>query len=84
MSKAQNPWWRGDKKLRTTGELVAGGGIAGAIMTLLYVILGIAIWSLVGFVLDHFLGTRWLVFAGALVGASGGFYLVWYHMTNRG
>ncbi len=70
-------------KLRTTGELVSGGGLSGAIMTLLYVIIGIAFWSLVGFGLDKLFGTTWIVWVGALIGAFGGFYLVYYHMSSN-
>lgn len=69
-------------KLRTTGELVSGGGLSGAIMTLLYVIIGIAFWSLVGFGLDKLFGTTWIVWVGALIGAFGGFYLVYYYMSQ--
>ncbi|MDO4252596.1 MAG: AtpZ/AtpI family protein [Rothia sp. (in: high G+C Gram-positive bacteria)] len=82
MNKSSDKWWQGDKSLRTAGELVSGGGLAGALMTLLYVILGIVIWSLVGYGLDRLLGTSWIVWLGLVVGACGGFYLVYYHMQN--
>lgn len=51
-------------------------------MTILYVIIGIAFWSLVGYGLDRLFGTSWIVWIGALIGAFGGFYLVYYHMRN--
>lgn len=68
--------------LKSTGELVAGGGLSGAVMTLIYVIIGITFWSLVGFLLDKLFSTEFLVWVGVLVGAIGGFYLVYYHMTH--
>lgn len=68
--------------LKSTGQLVSAGGLSGAVMTLIYVIIGIAFWSLVGFLLDKLFGTEFLVWGGALVGAVGGFYLVYYHMTH--
>lgn len=68
--------------LKSTGELVAGGGLSGAVMTLIYVIIGITFWSLVGFLLDKLFSTEFLVWVGALIGAVGGFYLVYYHMTH--
>jgi ATP synthase protein I len=40
-----------------------------------YVVGGILVWSLIGWGLDNLLGTRWIVLAGALLGACGGFYL---------
>ena len=78
----RDKWWNGSKELRTTGELVSGGGLAGAVMTILYVVIGMAIWSLVGYGLDRLLGTHWIVWIGVVVGAFGGFYLVYYHMKN--
>lgn len=82
MSQPNNKWYRQDKQLRSAGDLVAGGGTAGAFMTLLYVIIGIGIWSLVGYGLDHLLGTSWLVWLGGAVGAFGGIYLVYIHLTQ--
>ena len=83
MNQSHKKWWDGDKELRSAGELVSGGGISGAFMTLLYVVIGIAFWSLVGYGLDLLFGTRWIVWLGALIGAAGGFYLVYYHMQHR-
>lgn len=82
MENKNQKWWDQDKPLRTTGELVSGGGVAGAIMTLLYVIIGIVIWGLVGYGLDMLIGTHWLVWVGVLIGAFGGFYLVYYYMKK--
>lgn len=82
MAKADEKWYQQNKQLRTAGDLVAGGGTAGAVMTLLYVMIGIGIWSLVGYGLDHLLGTTWIVWAGVAVGAFGGIYLVFIHMQQ--
>lgn len=82
MSQGEKKWWDQDRPLRTTGELVSGGGTAGAVMTLLYVIIGIAFWGLVGYGLDRLIGTSWLVWVGVLIGAFGGFYLVYYYMKK--
>lgn len=82
MNQSQEKWYQQKKELRTTGQLVAGGGIAGAVMTILYVVIGIGIWSLVGYGLDHLFGTAWLAWAGAGLGACGGVYLVYLHMSQ--
>ncbi|MFW0111872.1 hypothetical protein ACN082_09585 [Rothia sp. CCM 9417] len=82
MANADEKWYQQNKQLRSAGELVAGGGTAGAVMTLLYVMIGIGIWSLVGYGLDHLLGTSWIVWAGAAIGAFGGIYLVFIHMQQ--
>lgn len=44
-----------------------------------YIIGGIVVWSLIGWGLDNLWGTRWIVLAGALLGAVGGFYLSHMH-----
>ena len=54
-----------------------------------YIIGGIIVWSLIGWGLDYVWGTRWIVLAGALLGAVGGFYLSHMHgltssRTNAG
>lgn len=82
LKENKDTWYSQDKKLRSTGELVAGGGTAGAFMTLLYVIIGIAVWGLVGYGLDHLLGTSWIRWVGVLLGAFGGVYLVFLHMRQ--
>lgn len=48
-----------------------------------YIIGGIIVWSLIGWGLDNLLGTRWLVLAGGLLGAVGGFYLSHKHNLTR-
>ncbi|NJC22819.1 F0F1-type ATP synthase assembly protein I [Arthrobacter pigmenti] len=48
-----------------------------------YIIGGILVWSLIGWGLDNLLGTRWLVLAGGLLGAVGGFYLSHKHNLTR-
>lgn len=48
-----------------------------------YIIGGIIVWSLIGWGLDNLLGTRWLVLAGGLLGALGGFYLSFKHNLTR-
>lgn len=68
--------------LRSAGELVAQGGLAGAVMTLVYVAIGIGFWSLVGWGLDKLLGTHWIVWLGAGIGAFAGIYLVFVHLQN--
>ncbi|WP_240625146.1 AtpZ/AtpI family protein [Kocuria tytonicola] len=68
--------------LHTAGELVERGGLAGGLAVLLYVVVGAAFWSLIGWLLDHLLGTRWIVIAGAVFGASAGVYLGYLHMRD--
>lgn len=72
---------RGD--LRNAGDLVQQGGLSGSIMILLYIVIGIGFWSLVGYGLDRLLGTHWIVWLGAGIGAFAGFYLVYLHMRPR-
>lgn len=83
MTQQEKKWWDGDKQLRSAGELVSGGGLSGAVMTLLYVIIGIGVWSLVGYGLDRLFNTTWMAWAGAVIGAIGGFYLVYIHLHQR-
>ena len=71
---------RSAEDLRSAGDLVRQGGIAGAFMTLIYLVIGTGFWSLVGWGADHLLGTRWIVWLGAGVGACAGIYLVYLHM----
>ncbi|CAL8898530.1 hypothetical protein KVA01_15590 [Kocuria varians] len=68
--------------LYTAGELVERGGLGGGLAVLLYVVVGAVFWSLVGWFLDHLLGTRWIVIAGAVFGASAGVYLGSLHMRD--
>ena len=55
------------------------GGYNAGIAVFSYIIGGIIVWSLIGWGLDNLWGTRWIVLAGALLGASGGFYLSHMH-----
>ncbi|MCJ8505105.1 AtpZ/AtpI family protein [Kocuria flava] len=71
---------RTGRGLRTAGQLVEGGGAAGALATLAYVVIGIGFWSLVGWGADRVLGTRWIVVLGACIGAASGIYVVYLHM----
>nr|WP_314315937.1 AtpZ/AtpI family protein [Kocuria rhizophila] len=68
--------------LHTAGELVERGGLGGGLAVLLYVVVGAAFWSLIGWLLDHLLGTRWIVIAGAVFGASAGVYLGYLHLRD--
>jgi ATP synthase protein I len=68
--------------LRTAGELVEAGGLSGGLTTLLYVVIGMGFWSLVGWGADRVLGTRWIVILGACIGAASGIYVVYLHMQE--
>jgi ATP synthase protein I len=57
----------------------ADGGYNAGIAVFSYIIGGILVWSLIGWGLDNLWGTRWIVLAGALLGAAGGFYLSHMH-----
>jgi ATP synthase protein I len=55
------------------------GGYNAGIAVFSYIVGGIIVWSLIGWGLDNLWGTRWIVLAGALLGAVGGFYLSHMH-----
>lgn len=55
------------------------GGYNAGMAVFSYIVGGIVVWSLIGWGLDSLWGTRWLVLAGAILGAAGGFYLVQMH-----
>ncbi|MCB5294045.1 hypothetical protein [Arthrobacter sp. SO3] len=55
------------------------GGYNAGIAVFSYIVGGIMVWSLIGWGLDNLWGTRWIVLAGALLGAAGGFYLSHMH-----
>jgi F0F1-type ATP synthase assembly protein I len=61
------------------------GGYNAGMAVFSYIIGGIIVWSLIGWGLDNLWGTRWIVLAGALLGAAGGFYLSHMHglTSNR-
>ncbi|MFP5312310.1 MAG: hypothetical protein ACLGH7_07890, partial [Actinomycetes bacterium] len=48
------------------------GGYNAGMAVFSYIIGGIIVWSLIGWGLDYLWGTRWIVLAGALLGAVGG------------
>ncbi|MFF2029594.1 hypothetical protein [Arthrobacter sp. NPDC058192] len=61
------------------------GGYNAGIAVFSYIVGGIVVWSLIGWGLDNLWGTRWIVLAGALLGAAGGFYLSHMHgLTSNG
>ena len=67
-----------------SGDGTSGGYNAG-MAVFSYIIGGIIVWSLIGWGLDYVWGTRWIVLAGALLGAAGGFYLSHMHgLTSPG
>ncbi|MDQ0031847.1 AtpZ/AtpI family protein [Arthrobacter bambusae] len=55
------------------------GGYNAGIAVFSYIVGGIIVWSLIGWGLDNLWGTRWIVLLGALLGATGGFYLSHMH-----
>ena len=57
----------------------SNGGYNAGMAVFSYIIGGIIVWSLIGWGLDNLWGTRWIVLAGALLGAAGGFYLSHMH-----
>ena len=69
------------KPAGTPGDSAArgDGGYNAGIAVFSYIIGGIIVWSLIGWGLDYLWGTRWIVLAGALLGAAGGFYLSHMH-----
>jgi F0F1-type ATP synthase assembly protein I len=57
------------------GPAVPGGdGDAWAVVS--YLIAGVGFWGFVGWLMDRWLGTSWLVMIGVLVGFAGAFYLI--------
>lgn len=83
MVDSEKKWWNEKKQLRSTGDLVSGGGLSGAVMSLLYLLFGAAFWGLIGLGLDALLGTSWLVWVGTCIGFCGGLYLVYIHMSRN-
>ena len=69
----EKKWWDGDKKLRTTG----------AVMSILYLLIGIAVWGGIGYLGDLVFSTTWMVWVGVLIGAIGGLTLVFTYMTRQ-
>lgn len=48
-----------------------------------YVVGGLIAWGLIGWGLDLLLDTRWIVFLGALIGATAGWFLARHHLRHR-
>ncbi len=48
-----------------------------------YIIGGLIAWGLIGWGLDLLLDTRWIVFLGALLGATAGYFLARHHLRHR-
>ena len=69
----------------TDSDASTDGGYNAGMAVFSYIIGGIIVWSLIGWGLDNLWGTRWIVLAGALLGAAGGFYLSHMHglTSNR-
>lgn len=65
------------------GGRYSSGGYNAGMAVFSYIIGGILVWSLIGWGLDYLLDTRWLVLAGAFLGAAGGFYLSHMHNLTR-
>ncbi|MDQ0731711.1 AtpZ/AtpI family protein [Arthrobacter sp. B1I2] len=63
----------------TRSDASIDGGYNAGMAVFSYIIGGIIVWSLIGWGLDYLWGTRWIVLAGALLGAVGGFYLSHMH-----
>ncbi len=80
---AAGPGAGDDPSARNEEARLANGGYNAGIAVLSYMIGGIAVWSLIGWGLDNLLDTRWLVLAGAFLGAAGGFYLSHMHNLTR-
>ena len=51
--------------------------------TINYMIGGLIAWGLIGWGLDLLLDTRWILFAGALLGATAGYFLASHHQRHR-
>lgn len=48
-----------------------------------YAVGGLMAWGLIGWGLDLLLDTRWIVFLGALLGATAGLFLARHHVRHR-
>ena len=46
-----------------------------------HLVAGVAIYGLIGFALDQWLGTSWLVALGVVLGAVAGLYLTWRRLA---
>jgi F0F1-type ATP synthase assembly protein I len=48
-----------------------------------YLLAGLLSFGGLGLLLDHWLGTSWLVLVGLLTGAALAFYLIWFRYGTR-
>ena len=48
-----------------------------------YLLAGLITFGGLGLLLDHLLGTSWLVLVGLLAGAALAFYLIWFRYGTR-
>jgi ATP synthase protein I len=48
-----------------------------------YLLAGLLTFGGLGLLLDHLLGTSWLVLVGMLAGAALAFYLIWFRYGTR-
>jgi F0F1-type ATP synthase assembly protein I len=48
-----------------------------------YLLAGLLTFGGIGLLLDHVLGTSWLVLLGMLAGAGLAFYLIWFRYGTR-
>jgi len=48
-----------------------------------YIVGGLIAWGLIGWGLDLLLDTRWILFVGALLGATAGYFLASHHQRHR-
>jgi ATP synthase protein I len=80
-SRRKSMWETGQATSGSAGVSTEGrdGGYNAGIAVFSYIVGGIIVWSLIGWGLDYLWGTRWIVLAGALLGAAGGFYLSHMH-----
>ncbi len=62
-------------RVSIAGGGAAEGGYNSGMAVFSYIIGGILVWSLIGWGLDIFFGTHWIVLLGAFLGLAGGFYL---------
>jgi ATP synthase protein I len=76
---AANAKRRSNGSAPVDSEASTDGGYNAGMAVFSYIIGGIIVWSLIGWGLDYVWGTRWIVLAGALLGALGGFYLSYMH-----
>lgn len=76
--------WPGPSKSHQSDSTISSEGPYNAGLAVFsYIVGGIIVWTLIGWGLDNLLETRWIVLAGAFLGAAGGFYLAYVHGLTR-